>query len=441
MKMMMSALLLACGFAASAALAQDTDTQASLTETDQRIVRAVDANFADQLAFLEKTVNQNSGTLNVVGVRAVGAMYEAPFQALGFDTSWIEMPAEMARAGHFVATRTFDEPGPHLLLIGHLDTVFEPDDDFQTFRREGDRASGPGIADMKGGNTVILYALRALSEADALAGGTITVFLTGDEESVGSPIALARKDLIAAGKRADFALNFEGMSPGYAVIGRRGSSNWSLEVTARQAHSSGIFRDGVGAGAIFEIARILNRFYGEVRGPFGLTFNAGNIAGGTSVTMGETKSDQAVFGKSNVIPNRAVAHGGLRFMTEAQKEAAREAMRKIVEDSLPQSDSTISFQDRYPAMEETPGNKALLARLNIVHKRMGVEPVVGFPPERRGAADISFVAPYVTGMDGLGVDGDGAHAPGESMDIASMRFATRRAALFLADLLAGEADQ
>ncbi len=439
--MMISAFLLSCWFAASAVFAQDTDMQARLTETDQQILQAVDANFEDQLSFLEKTVNQNSGTLNVAGVRAVGDMYEAPFQALGFDTSWIEMPAEMARAGHFVATRTFDQEGPHLLLIGHLDTVFEPDDDFQTFKREGDRATGPGIADMKGGNAVILYAIRALSEADALARGTVTVFLTGDEESVGSPIALARKELIATGKRADFALNFEGMSPGYAVIGRRGSSNWSLEVTARQAHSSGIFRDGIGAGAIFEVARILNRFYGEVRGPFGLSFNAGNIAGGTAVIEGDTKSDLAVFGKSNVIPNRAVAHGGLRFMTEVQKEAAREAMRKITEDSLPQSEATISFEDRYPAMEETPGNKALLARLNTVHERIGAEPVESFPPERRGAADISFVAPYVTGMDGLGVDGEGAHAPGESMDIASMRFATRRAALFLADLLSGETDQ
>ncbi|MEO0612838.1 MAG: M20/M25/M40 family metallo-hydrolase [Pseudomonadota bacterium] len=430
------AWMLGMAFANSVLAQKPADETRAVSSGDTAILATIEADGDAALSFLEDVVNVNSGTLNVIGVRAVGDMFAQELEAIGFATRWIDMPEEMARAGHMVATRTFGAgKGPHLLLIGHLDTVFEENSPFQTFERDNDIARGPGIADMKGGNVAVLYALKALVENDALRDGKITVFFTGDEETAGSPLALARKDLIAAGKAADVALNFEGMSPGYAVIGRRGSSNWSVEVTAKQAHSSGIFNDSVGAGAAFELARILNRFYGEVRGPFGLTFNAGVVAAGTIVEAGRTKSDQSAYGKGNVVPNKAVANGGLRFMNEAQKEAAREAMRKIVAASLPQTTATITFEDRYPAMEASPANEALLARLNSVHMRLGESPVESFPPERRGAADISFVAPYVTGMDGLGVDGQGAHSPRELMYVPSLAFATRRAALLIADLI------
>lgn len=420
--------------AIAAALSFTSLTGAAIAE-DDAILEVVERNDEAQLDFLIETVNQNSGTLNIEGVRTVGDMFIREFDALGFDTEWIDMPEEMNRAGHFKATRAFG-PGPHVLLIGHIDTVFEKNSPFQTFSRNGDTATGPGIGDMKGGNAVILYALKALLERNAINAGTVTVFLTGDEESAGSPLDISRRDLIAAGKAADVALNFEGGSNEWAVIGRRGSSSWSLETSAPQAHSSGIFNDRVGAGAVFEMARILNRFYGEVRGPFGLTFNPGLLAGGTIVEEGATPSDLSVYGKTNVVAPKSVVHGGLRFMNQEQLDAARAAMRGIVEDNLPNTEATITFADRYPAMEETDANKALLVKLNAVHARLGLEPAKSFPPERRGAADISFIAPYVTSMDGLGVDGEGAHAPGETMSIASMQDATRRAALLIGDLLA-----
>lgn len=302
-------------------LSPDSHAQ-SLTDHDSAILSAITENSADQLMFLEETVNQNSGTTNIEGVKAVGDLYDEAFSGLGFETRWIDQPAELKRAGHFVATRDFGS-GPHLLLIGHMDTVFEKNSPFQTFEMDGDSIKGPGIADMKGGNAVIVYALRALIEADAIEAGKITVFLTGDEEAPGRPLSISRKDLIEAGKAADVALNFEGGSAEWAVIGRRGSSSWQLEVTATQAHSSGIFRDGVGAGAIFEMSRILNRFYGEVRGPFGLTFNPGFAVGGTIVEEGETPYDQTVYGKTNVVAQKALVRGGLRSMNVEQLEAAR----------------------------------------------------------------------------------------------------------------------
>ncbi len=406
----------------------------SANARDKDILDAVDANGGEQLQLLEETVNQNSGSLNVEGVRKVGEIYRRELEDIGFAVRWIDMPQSMARGGHLVAERDFGE-GPSLLLIGHLDTVFEPDSPFQRFERDGDKLRGPGVVDMKGGNAVVIYAMRALIEAEAIKGGKVTIFFTGDEESTGTPLADAREDLIAAGKAADYALNFEGGSPEWGVIGRRGSSKWKLKVTAKRAHSSGIFSDDSGAGAAFELARILNRFYGEVRGPLGLTFNPGMVAAGSAIEPVGSAGAVTVSGKDNVIAETAIASGGLRFMNDAQLRAAETLMRGIVEDSLPHTQATITFEDRYPAMALTEGNQALLDRLNAVHARLGLGPAVSFPPEGRGAADISFVAPYVASMDGLGVAGSGSHTVEEEMDLGSLRQATERTALLVADLL------
>ena len=421
-------------------LAAVTVSTTGASASDKLILDAVESNGAEQLQLLEATVNQNSGSLNTEGVRKVGAIYRRELEDIGFAVRWIDMPQSMGRGGHLVAERDFGE-GPNLLLIGHLDTVFEPDSPFQRFERDGDKLRGPGVVDMKGGNAVVIYAMRALIEAKAIKGGKVTIFFTGDEESTGAPLVTARKDLIAAGKAADYALNFEGGSPEWGVIGRRGSSKWKLTVTGKRAHSSGIFSDDSGAGAAFEMARILNRFYGEVRGPLGLTFNPGMVAAGSAIDPVGSAGAVTVGGKDNVIAETAIASGGLRFMNDAQLRAAEKLMRGIVEDSLPHTQATITFEDRYPAMELTKANEALLDRLNAVHARLDLEPAKSFPPEERGAADISFVVPYVASMDGLGVSGTGSHTVNEEMDLGSLQQATRRTALLVADLLGSDLSQ
>jgi glutamate carboxypeptidase len=128
-------------------------------------------------------VNINSGTMNFAGVRRVGDAFRAELDALGFTTRWVD-GAGFNRAGHLVAERT--GRGPRLLLIGHLDTVFEPRSPFQKFERLSDTtARGPGIIDMKGGNVIIVEALRALKTAGALDRLSITVVMHGDEEDAG----------------------------------------------------------------------------------------------------------------------------------------------------------------------------------------------------------------------------------------------------------------
>lgn len=166
------------------------DTAKPLSPTETNIVAYIDEHREDALALLEQAVNINSGTLNFEGVRKVGDLFAAEFQKLGFETRWIPMDAAH-RSGHLFAERK-GSAGKRVLLIGHLDTVFEKDSPFQRFERISPTlARGPGAVDMKGGNIAILYALKALSAAGALDGTQIVVAFTGDEESAGDPIELA----------------------------------------------------------------------------------------------------------------------------------------------------------------------------------------------------------------------------------------------------------
>ena len=402
-----------------------------LSRTEKKIVEKVKAMDEASIDFLEKVVNINSGTMNLEGVKKVGDEFSTAFQTIGFETEWIEMPKEMNRAGHLFA-RIQGKKGKKLLLIGHLDTVFEADSPFQTFERNGTMAYAPGGNDMKGGNVVILYALKALHDLNLLKDATITVAYTGDEERTGKPLSISRKDLIEAAKASDIALGFE-TATGFnnATIARRGASGWKVETAGKRAHSSGVFSERTGAGAIFELSRILHQFYKEVRGEEYLTFNPGNILGGTFVNYETLKSSGTAYGKSNVVAQTAVVHGGLRFISETQKENARAKMRAIVDNHLPSTNATITFTDSYPAMGPTAANKALLNELNAVSEALGFGEVEAYDPGRRGAADISFVADYVSGLDGLGSMGTGAHTPQETVDLATFNALIQRTAVFI----------
>ena len=402
-----------------------------LTKIELKIIEKVKATHEESIDFLEKVVNINSGSLNPKGVRKVGNVFSDALDDIGFDTRWIDMPKAMNRAGHLFASIK-GKKGKKLLLIGHLDTVFEENSPFQSFIRQDSIAFGPGANDMKGGNVVILYALKALNELNLLRNASITIAFIGDEESTGKPLSISRKDLIEAGKEADIALGYENASGfDYATIARRGASGWSVETQGVRAHSSSIFNEQIGAGAIFEMSRILNSFYEEVRGEEYLTFNPGTLLGGTFVNYNMKKSSGEVFGKSNVVAQKAIVSGGLRFISEEQKENTRSKMRKIVAQNLPQTTASISFNDSYPAMKPTEGNLALLAELDQVSKDLGQGGVKPYDPLKRGAADISFVADFTDGIDGLGTMGDGAHTPQETVNLNTMNALIQRSAILI----------
>ena len=417
------------------ALALALQVQAApLDANEQRMADWIDAHAEDAIALLEETVNISSGTMNHAGVRKVGAVMRRELDALGLETEWIELPPEMQRAGHLFG-RKMSGSGKKFVLIGHLDTVFEADDEFQAFARDGDTATGPGVEDMKGGNVVIVYALKALQEIGALDDIPVVVAYTGEEEKYGSPLSISRKDLVDAGKWADIGLGFESAmtfdGEDWGTVARRSSSEWLLTVEGKQAHSSGIFSDDVGAGAIFEAARILNGFYEEVRGEEHLTFNVGTIQAGTDVNYDKQQNRGATFGKTNVVPRVAVVHGGIRTISQEQLDRAKAKMTEIVAASLPHTKAKIEFGEGYPPMFPTEGNRALLQVLSQVNEDLGRSPMQELDPSKRGAADISFVAPYTDALAGMGPLGEGGHTPHESIDLTSMPLAIKRAAILM----------
>jgi glutamate carboxypeptidase len=401
------------------------------------MVATVDAEYERSITLLERLVNQNSGTMNFPGVKTVGDMMRAELVPLGFKVQWIDM-AKAGRAGHLVATKAGKKGSKKLLLIAHLDTVFEADSPFQTFVRNGDKAVGPGAGDDKGGMVVIVSALRAMHAAGTLKDASIEIHMTGDEEDAGDPINIARAPLIAAGKAADVALDFEGLSiengKDMGVISRRSSNSWKLEVSGVTGHSSLIFDNTYGDGAAFELVRILHRFRTELPEQ-NLTFNVGLVAAGQEVNFDNDGVRVSAKGKTNIIPGLAVARGDFRTLSEEQSARVRTKMLDIVAASAPKTKATISFDPgSYPAMAPTQGNKALLANLNAVNRDLGLAEQPVLDPLKRGAGDISFVANDVDGLVGLGVYSKGDHAPGETVDLVSIKRQAKRAAILMTRL-------
>ena len=406
---------------------------AQLSETEQRIVAAVKERSPAALELLERAVRINSGTLNVEGVREVGTLFRAELDELGFATRWVEMPPVMRRAGHLVATRQGSQ-GERLLLLGHLDTVFEKNSKVVPWDSQGERVRGQGVNDMKGGDVAMVEALRALHKVGALEGTTISVILTGDEERVGDPVERARADLVELARASDLALSFEsGVREGgqYRVVtGRRASGRFTLEVNARPGHSARVFGDALGYGAIFEGARILDAFRSKLVEP-GLTFSPGVALGGTEVKYDDATATGTAFGKTNVIPRSFRAEGNIRYASAEQGERARARMQEIVAASLAGTSAAIRFREIYPPMAPTEANQRLLEAYSKASIDTGFGPVAPADPTRRGAGDVQFAAPYVAAIDGLGTSGSGAHTDDEDLELASLERATIRAAIFI----------
>ncbi len=404
----------------------------SLSADERAIAAYVDSHHDEAIGLLERAVNINSGTQNLAGVRAVGALFATEFDRLGFTTSWID-GAAWQRAGHLVARR--DGPGPKLLLIGHLDTVFERDSPFQRFERLDSRtARGPGVIDMKGGNVIIVQALKALAAVGRLDRMNITVVMTGDEEAPGRPLAVARAALVDAAKGAAAAIGFEDGDghPAHLVIARRGTTSWQLRVTGTPAHSSQIFQPEVGAGAIFEAARILDGFRSKLAGRPNLTFNPGAMVGGTQVEFDPAAARGTAFGKTNVVAEHVTVAGDLRALTNAQFEDAKATMQAVTTASLPRTAATLTFDEGYPPLAPTDGNRRLFDLFDRASRDLDLGPLEPVDPNRAGAADVSFVAGHVPMIvDAVGLKGRDGHTVNETADLPVLAMQAKRAAVVL----------
>jgi len=406
-----------------------------LSKPEAEMVRAIDEEAPAALALLEKLVNINSGTFNTDGVTQVAKVMETELQALGFQTHLVPMDS-VKRGPSLVAERKGNR-SKKVLLNGHMDTVFELSSPFQKFVRNGDQATGPGTSDMKGGLVVMLSALKTLKRIGALDDATITVFLTGDEENAGDPHTVSRKEFIEAAKRSDAFLCFEGGvqhdGKDYATTARRGFTLWEVHVQAKTGHSGAIFSQSMGDGAAFEMSRILSQFHDTLREP-NMSYNVGMVLGGENVKI-DAGGSGSVEGKANIVPGEARAIGEFRVLTTDQLARVKEKMQAIVAKSLPGTKSELILHPDTLPMSPTAGNAALLAKLNEGNRAMGLPEMEALDPMLRGGGDASFVAPYVDSLDGLGAVGQGAHAVGESVNLARQPLQSKRAALLIYRLI------
>ena len=421
--------------------ARTRERSPGLDALERRIVAGVDRGAPDALRLLERVVNVNSGTGNQDGVREVGRIFADQLQALGFRTRWAD-GAGWGRAGHLIAER--GSRGPKVLLVGHLDTVFEPESPFQRFRRLDDTtASGPGVIDMKGGDVILLLALRALRESGELDRMRVSVVLTGDEERPGRPIDAARAELLRAAEGAAAAIGFEDGDgdPRHVIVARRGSSEWALRVRGTPSHSSQVFSGDVGIGAIYEAARILERFRDSLAVEPYLTFNPGLVLGGTSISQepapgfAGSPTRGTAFGKTNVVAESTLVTGDLRALTLEQRERAKATMRRIVAEASPHTWASIEFDDGYPPLAPSDGNRRLLALLDRASRDLGLGALEPVDPARAGAADVSFLegrVPMV--VDAMGLKGRGGHTVEETGLLGTLTVQARRVAVTLSRL-------
>lgn len=402
------------------------------TDIEKNIVTLVNKGLTQSIKELEQVVNINSGTMNFSGVKQVGLIFQKQLDELDFNTQWLD-GSEFNRAGHLVAT--YGTTGPKILMIGHLDTVFAKDDAFKSFVRISEsQIAGPGITDMKGGDVIIVSALRVLKKLNLLNKVSIKVVMTGDEEHSGKPLLASKKAIIDAAKWADIALGFEDGDGniGTAVVARRGSVGWTLDVEGKPAHSSQIFKEDIGYGAIFETARILNDFRTQLSSIDNLTFNPGLVVGGTSFEYKKGASTANAFGKSNVIAQVAKITGDIRVLSPEQLIDVKNRMQQITQNSLAHTSATLVFDDGYPPMAPTPDNYKLLSVYNNISQKLGYGEVIAVEPRNAGAADISFASTYVKmALDGMGLMGTGGHTKNEVADIASLEKNINKAAILI----------
>jgi glutamate carboxypeptidase len=424
--------LLAASFSV-ASIAQNTP---SLSPQEEAMVTFIDANEQASNALLEKLVNINSGTHNLEGVSAVSAIMQSQLSDLGFKVQWIPME-QVQRAGVLVAEHPCPEPGKcgkRMLLIGHMDTVFEKTSPFQIYSVKDNIGTGPGVNDMKGGLVDMLFALKAMQAAGVLKQTEITIVLSGDEEAHGEPASISRRDMIEAAKHSDVALEFEGTprieGVFYGSVSRRSSITWHINTTGETGHSSGIFSVHMGFGAIYELTRILDAFRMQLPEE-NLTYNVGLIVGGTSVHIDEAGNNGTATGKDNVVAPIAYASGDIRTISNQQTARIEKKMQAIVAQHLPKTTATITFGEGYPAMAPTAQSRALLGILNQANVSLGFKAMPELDPMKRGAGDISFVADIIPGLAGIGATGEGAHAPGETIDLSTQPINTKRDALLM----------
>jgi len=383
-------------------------------EADERALGAeIDARQEDRVRLLQRLVDLNSGSGNPEGVAAVLDIFEERLGAIGFAATHHDAaPAPGGSARRYGPHRSFQlvGAGPRILLLGHVDTVFEPGCGFERARVEGERMNGPGAADMKGGLVVMLSALEGLAATGLLAECSVTVLLNGDEEisSRGS-----RPLIEAAAREADLALVFE---PGRAepwgalTLARKGTGSFVMTVRGRAAHSGNRYIDG--ASAVDELARKIVALQRLTDLSRGRTVNVGIVSTGAGA-------------KRNKVADYAMAEFDMRVNDPTDAEVVVAAVQEIAERTLTVNPwngaATSTLLEGGLARPPMPCTEA---RAALYRKVAGLAAALEVPigaVSVGGGSDANLAAAAGTSvLDGLGPVGGGYHTHEEWVHLPSL---------------------
>jgi glutamate carboxypeptidase len=352
-----------------------------------------------QLELLEQVVNIDSGTGDVAGGRKVGSLLVPRLKALGMEVETVAAEAPELPE-NIVATLNGTGRG-RILMIGHIDTVFGPGTvASRPFRIEGDRATGPGVGDEKGGVIEGLYALQMLHDLGFRDFGRITFLIETSEErgSPGTKALIAR--LVAD---ADVELNLEpGDPPDLITVWRKGSTTFHIDVKGRAAHAGVAPQDG--RNAAVELIHQVQADDVFPKSGEGLTANLTLIDAGS---------------RENIIPEHASAAINVRVRDKTDFERVEQTFRaNAARTQVPDTTVTVSRTPAYPPLATNPGTDALAARAEAIYAGIGRKLGRG----GNGGASESALA-YEAGvpaLDGLGPVGGGFHSDKEFLDLKTL---------------------
>lgn len=368
---------------------------------------------SDVESFIRTLVEIESPSGDVEGSReVVAALSKAAESVSAVDT--IE-PVEFAGFGQHLVIKAFQEQhsAGQILIVGHTDTVHSRGSLAQRpWRRDGDRAYGPGVFDMKANCALVIEVLRTLNELNVKPRFSVSIVLTCDEE-VGSASGWPLIERVAKESETRFAFVLEPPASGGRVkTGRKGTGIYAIKVEGKAAHAG--LEPEKGASAILELARQTERLHAINLSGSGITLNVGVVRGGT---------------RSNVVAEQAEGEIDVRFSTEAE---SRE-IERILSHLEPVDERTKVFVSggiNRPPLERTP------AVIELFEKARSISALLGFElgeAQVGGASDGNFIAAMgIPVLDGFGVSGDGAHAVHEHIEVNDI---ARRGALITGLLL------
>lgn len=361
-----------------------------MKELGERILAAAAEEMESMTSFLMELATMESPSDVPESQLPVQNRLTEALEEIGFE---VELTQGEKTGGHLLAKPKDRDPGrPEQLLLGHCDTVWKLGTlDTMPLVREGDQLKGPGVFDMKGGLTQIVFALRILKKLGLEPEVTPVVLINSDEE-IGSP-----ESSPAIREAAEAACRAYIPEPGMGLDGklktvRKGWGKFILKVTGKAAHA-GLDPTG-GASAILELAHLIPKLHAMTDLDRGLTVNVGVISGGT---------------RSNVIAPEAVGEVDVRVLSMADGEEIEEKIRGLTT-TVPGTSLEIGGGFHVPPLEPTPRNRALWEAAQAAGRDLGLELEEAMAG---GGSDGNTTSQYTATLDGLGPVGDGAHASHE----------------------------